>query len=214
MTILGYLFLALIGIYGAIGGFESHLLPVDKVFQITEHPQVDSPKPGDVLMGKVSIKGSTDVLDFSSSEVSFRYEGDQDETWYLIQQSSDPVKDGTLAVWDTTTIADGIYRLRVSVAFSDNRTVEVIIPNLRVRNYSPVETATPGPSTDLVQQPTEVKLTPTAATLPTPTNLPDNPAQVTSMRLVISLVQGAAFTIIIFVLLGIYLGLRAIRRRG
>ena len=217
MTTLGYLFLAIISIFGAIGGsgsLQSHVFP--KVLQVTEHPQVSSPKPGDVLIGKVNITGSTDVLDFQSAEVSFRYEGDTGDTWYLIQQSSDAVKDGTLAVWDTSTIADGIYRLRVSVILTDNRTVEVVIPNLRVRNYSTVETATPGPPANLAGQPTEIGPTSTATAVAyaTPTSLPDNPAQVTSLRLAFSLVQGAAFAAVCFVLLGIYLGLRAFRRRG
>jgi hypothetical protein len=215
MTTLSYLFLAIISFFGAIGGFgslQSHVFP--KLFQVTEHPQVSSPKPGDVLIGKVNITGSTDVLDFQSAEVSFRYEGDSGDTWYLIQQSSDAVKDGTLAVWDTSTIADGIYRLRVSVILADNRTAEVVIPDLRVRNYSTVETATPGPSANLAVQPTEIKPTSTVAAYATPTSLPDNPAQVTSLRLAFSLVQGAAFAAVCFVLLGVYLGLRAFRRRG
>ncbi len=165
-------------------------------------------------MGKVNITGSTDVLDFQSAEVSFRYEGDAGDTWYLIQQSSEPVKDGALAVWDTSTIADGSYRLRVSVILSDNRTVEVVIPNLRVRNYSTVETATPGLPANLTEQPTEIKPTSTVAVYSTPTTLPDNPAQVTSLKLTLSLVQGAAFAVVCFILLGIYLALRAIRRRG
>ena len=213
MNTLGYLLLAVLGIYGAIGGFGSHFY-LDRLFQVTEHPQITSPAPGDVLMGKVNIQGSTDVLDFQSAEVSFRYEEDQSDTWYLIQQSTDPVKDGTLAVWDTTTIADGIYRLRVNIALSGGRNTELTVANLRVRNYSPVETSTPGASVNLVSQPTQIAPTQTAATYPTPTNLPDNPAQVTSMKLAFSLVQGAVFTAIIFILLGIYLGLRAIRRRG
>ncbi len=212
MNALVSLFLALFSLYGAIGGYQSRLFP-DKTYQISEHPRVDTPQPGDVLMGKVSIKGSTDVLDFQSAEVSFRYEADAGETWYLIQQSSDAVRDGTLAVWDTTTIADGTYALRVRVALSVNRNVEVVIPYLRVRNYSPVETATPGAPHEGLQQPTEVKPTATAAVYPTPTDLPDNPAQITPVRLGFSLVQGAAFTIVSFVLLGIYLVLRAIRRR-
>jgi hypothetical protein len=213
MNTLGYLLLAVLGIYGAIGGFGSHFY-LDRLFQVTEHPQITSPVSGDVLMGKVNILGSTDVLDFQSAEVSFRYEEDQSDTWYLIQQSTDPVKDGTLAVWDTTTIADGIYRLRVNVALSGGRNVEATVANLRVRNYSPVETSTPGASVNFISQPTQIAPTQTAAAYPTPTNLPDNPAQVTSMKLAFSLVQGAAFTAIIFILLGIYLGLRAIRRRG
>jgi hypothetical protein len=216
MTTLNYFFLAIITIFGAIGGsgsLQSHIFP-DKVFQVNEHPQVVSPKPGDVLKGKVNVTGSTDVLDFQSVEISFRYEGDSGDTWYLIQQSSDPVKDGTLAVWDTSTIADGSYRLRVNVILSDNHTTEVVIPNLRVRNYSTVETATPGPSANLAEQPTEIKPTSTMAVLSTPTSLPDNPAQVTSLKLASSLVQGAAFAVVCFILLGIYLALRAIRRRG
>ncbi len=216
MTTLGYLFLAIFAIFGAIGGsggLQSHLF-LDKAYQITEHPQVASPKPGDVLIGKVNVTGSTDVLDFKSAEVSFRYEGDAGDTWYLIQQSSDPVKDGTLAVWDTSTIADGSYRLRVSVILSDNRTAEVVIPNLRVRNYSTVETATPGLPVGLTEQPTQIKPTSTVAVYVTPTSLPDNPVQVTSLKLVFSLVQGAVFAVVCFILLGIYLALRAIRRRG
>jgi hypothetical protein len=216
MTTLGYLFLAIFGIFGAIGGLgnlSGHLF-LNELFQITEHPQVVSPKPGDVLVGKVNVTGSTDVLDFQSAEVSFRYEGDTGNTWYLIQQSSDPVKDGTLAVWDTSTIADGIYRLRVSVILGDNRTTEVVIPDLRVRNYSTVETATPGPAANIAEKPTEIQPTATVAIFSTPTSLPDNPAQVTSLKLVFSLVQGAVFAVACFILLGIYLGLRAIRRRG
>jgi len=213
MNTLGYLFLALFGVFGAIGSFGSHVIQ-DKLFQVSEHPRVESPQPGDVLKGKVSIKGSTDVLDFQSAEVSFRYEDDPANTWYLIQQSSEAVQDGTLAVWDTTTIADGNYRLRVSVFLSDNRTNDVEIPNLRVRNYSQVETATPGTSVNIIQQPVEIQSTATVAPYPTPTNLPDNPAQVTSVRLIFSLVQGATITLIFFVLLGIYLGLRTMRRRG
>ena len=213
MNTLGYLFLALFGVFWAIGSFGSHVIQ-DKLFQVSEHPRVESPQPGDVLKGKVSIKGSTDVLDFQSAEVSFRYEDDPANTWYLIQQSSEAVQDGTLAVWDTTTIADGNYRLRVSVFLSDNRTNDVEIPNLRVRNYSQVETATPGTSVNIIQQPVEIQSTATVAPYPTPTNLPDNPAQVTSVRLIFSLVQGATITLIFFVLLGIYLGLRTMRRRG
>jgi hypothetical protein len=216
MTTLTYLFLAIFGIFGAFGGFASLQGPLflHEVYQITERPQVVSPKPGDVLIGKVNVNGSTDVLDFQSAEVSFGYEGDAGDTWYLIQQSSDPVKDGALAVWDTSTIADGSYRLRVSVILSDNRTAEVVIPNLRVRNYSTVETATPGLPAGITAQPTKIKPTSTVAVYSTPTSLPDNPVQVTSSKLAFSLAQGAAFAVVCFILLGIYLALRAIRRRG
>ncbi len=213
MNTFGYLFLAILGIFGAIGGFGGPVLLIAP-FQVTEHPQVVSPKPGDVLMGKVTVTGSTDVLDFKSAEVAFRYEGDAGNTWYLIQQSSEPVKDGALAVWDTSTIADGSYRLRVSVVLGDNRNVEVVIPDLRVRNYSTIETATPGPAVNPVEKPTEIKPTMTEAVISTPTSLPENPAQVTSLKLGYSLAQGAVFAVACFILLGIYLGLRAMRRRG
>ncbi|MGD0708713.1 MAG: hypothetical protein ABSA51_09695, partial [Anaerolineaceae bacterium] len=58
-------------------------------------------------------------------------------------------------------------------------------------------------------------ITPLATPVPpTPTAMPANPAQVTSSGITLSLITGAAFTLIVFILLGLYLGFqKAIHRR-
>lgn len=190
----------------------SFSLPFITLFQVADRPRIDSPHPGDVLQGVINVQGSTDVTDFQSADVAFSYEGDQSETWYLIQQSLDKVNQGVLASWDTTTIADGTYRLRIVVNQLNNHSVEMVVPNLRVRNYTPVETNTPELAKEDGVQQTLVLPTATRSIRPTSTDLPVNPAQVTSVRFSFSLVQGIVYSGILFALLGIYLAARKWRQ--
>ena len=118
-----------------------------------------------MLQGVVTIRGSSNETGFLSAEVDFTYAGDTTGTWFLIATDSQPVDSSTLATWDTTTITDGDYNLRLRVILSDGTHLDVIIPNLRVRNYTPIETPTPAPT---AVQPT---LTPTITLTPTPFHL-------------------------------------------
>jgi hypothetical protein len=68
-----------------------------------------------------------------------------DTGWYLIQTATDVGDDGRLGIWDTTSISDGNYRLRLLVTFSDGTTSEYIVDDIRVRNYSVMETSTANP---------------------------------------------------------------------
>jgi len=175
-------------------------------------PRLDTPRPGDALQGVVTITGSTDLENFRSAEVAFRYESDPENTWFLIQQSSQPVSNGPLAQWDTTTIADGSYRLRLQVLRSDGSLVETQVSGLRVRNYSPVETATPG--FDPAAESPGVTPSPTATLLPpTPTPFPPNPAQVTPEGLAFGLLQGGILGVALFLILAIVLAVRSLARR-
>ncbi len=187
-------------------------------FQSPAGPVITAPLPGAALQGLISITGTTALEGFSSSEVSYGYESDQTGTWFLLQQSRAPVTDGVLATWDTTTISDGNYRLRLQVILTDGRVQEVILRGLRVRNYSIIETSTP---TGVVETQVTLAVEPTATRTPaptisraTPTPLPVNPAEVTPASLVYSLLRGANLALIIFAALGLYLLLRRwIRRR-
>ena len=78
-------------------------------------PMITSPRPGEALQGVIAVQGSTDVLDFESAELSFAYQDGGEETWFLIANLKNPVEDQRLAEWDTTTIADGTYQLRLRV---------------------------------------------------------------------------------------------------
>lgn len=178
--------------------------------QRIDRPQISAPAAGDVLQGVVSVTGRTDVESFQSAEVAFRYEDDSADTWYLLSQSKEPVKGGELARWDTTTIADGNYRLRVQVTLQDGQVVETSVQSLRVRNYTAVETATaPAQAgTATATPPPEPSATPRA----TPTALQPNPARVTQGDLVSSWVRGGLFTLLAFLALGLYLSGRNARR--
>lgn len=175
---------------------------------------VASPQPGEVLQGVVPITGSTVTPDFLSYEVSFTYDREDSRTWFLIQQNNESVQDGNLAVWDTTTITDGDYRLRVQVFLRDGQSEDLIVGGLRVRNYTPAEQQ---PTSETLQMPSfqETDAIPTTSVTlpPSPTSLPENPAQITSKGLVNSLLTGLGLVVLIFLVFGLYLARRNSRRR-
>jgi hypothetical protein len=171
-----------------------------------EQPAILSPQQGQVVQGVVTILGSSNESGFGSSEIDFGYAGDTTGTWFLIAKGSQPVDSNTLATWDTTTITDGNYDLRLRVTLSDGTYLDAIVPNLRVRNYTPIETPTPAP-TEVQPTNTPTKtLTPTP--FPTPTPLPVNPAVLTPADISTSLVYGGLGAVILIIILGIYLWLR------
>ncbi len=172
-----------------------------------DQPQINTPAPGSALQGNITIQGTTNIPEFQYAEVAFSYAENQPESWFLIQQSKDPVINGVLATWDTTTIADGNYRLRLQVFLTDGSMLTSEIAGLRVRNYTPVETDTPTPST-LSNTPvivnTSTPILPTVTPRFTPTVFPPNPAQVQPSDLNGSIAIGIGAAIAIFILLALY----------
>ena len=169
-------------------------------------PAILSPQQGEVLQGVVTMRGSSSAAGFLSSEVDFTYAGDSTGTWFFIANGSQPVDSDTLATWDTTSITDGNYDLRLRVYLTDGTHLDAIIPNLRVRNYTPVETPTPAPTAIQPTLTPTVTLTPTP--FPTPTPLPLNPAVLTTKDISTSLAYGGLGAVIFIVIFGMYLWLR------
>ncbi len=183
-----------------------------------------SPQPGQALQGVISIMGRTSVSSFRSAEVLFGYANDPSQTWFFIAESTTPVDAGLLAEWDTSTITDGNYTLRLVVNRTDRSRVVMIVPGLRVRNYSPVETDTPTPiSTQAASatplpgngpQPTEQALPSATPIPPTLTPLPANPAVLSSRNITDVFVRGAAGTGIALAAIGLYLAIRKLFYRS
>jgi hypothetical protein len=167
---------------------------------------IRSPVAGQAMQGSVSIEGNSSVPGFVSAELAFAYAGDPTGTWFLIAEPNEPVQDGILAQWDTGAITDGDYDLRLRVSLEDGSHVESLVPGLRVRNYTPVETDTPTPVTPtLTQLPGETPaVTPTPEIRPSATPLPPNPAEVTRGDILRSLGKGALAILGLFALLGAY----------
>ena len=133
-------------------------------------------------------------------------------TWFLIAASDQPVSGGALAQWDTTGLSDGEYVLRLRVELQDGLSLEVQVPGLRVRNYTPVETATPEPAAPpppAVESPAPTPaptFTPPPAS--TPTGLPDNPVEIGDAQVYASLASGALFALLSFIIFGLVLWIR------
>ncbi|OIO90514.1 MAG: hypothetical protein AUK02_01065 [Anaerolineae bacterium CG2_30_58_95] len=169
---------------------------------LSSQVSIRSPQAGEALQGQVTITGNSNVAGFVSAEVSFSYTNDPTGAWFLIAASDQPVAQGTLAVWDTTTITDGLYTLRLRVTLADGDFVDAIAPDLRVRNYTLVETSTP---TAAPLQATPVpEATATATPYLTPTALPPNPAALSQSRIYASLGYGVVGALLFFLIFGVY----------
>jgi hypothetical protein len=169
-------------------------------------PKISSPEAGSALQGIVTITGSDNLAGRLYSEISFAYIGDTTATWFFIARIGESVEEGTLANWDTTRITDGNYVLRLRVYLGNDSYRDAGITNLRVRNYTPIETPTPAPT---AIKPTLVPtITATPAPFPTPTFLPPNQAIITSGDVFQSVAFGGIGAVILLFILGFYLWLR------
>jgi hypothetical protein len=175
------------------------------------------PSAGDALQGSVPVSGNTAVDGFLSAELTFAYADDPTDTWFLILESDQPTSNGDLVQWDTTTLSDGQYTLRLVVTLEDSSQLVATVENLRVRNYTPIETDTPAPTETPVPGNTPIPTqtpTPTVTPIPpTSTALPPNPAQLTSQDITLSLGKGALGATAVLAVIGLYAAVRkAIRR--
>ena len=172
-----------------------------------------SPQKDEVLQGKIDIVGTATGIGFQYAEVSFRFHNSESGTWFLISQISEPKIDELLASWDTSVIIDGNYQLKIQAYYEDGHTIELIIGNLRIRNYSAIETITP---TKIQTQ--MVESTKISSVITEPSNnkkqyatpLPKNELTIEIPEISVYAVRGAVIGILFLIIIGIWL---LIRRR-
>jgi hypothetical protein len=186
--------------------------------QQEEPPPVEilNPHVGQIIQGLVPISVKIDAVGFQSAQLDFGYEGDETQTWFLLSSSDRQDGEEPFAQWDTTTITDGDYRLRLTVRVSDGEPLVAMVSGLRVRNYTPYATDTSTPTATSIPGDTPVpSATPTPTETPHPptlTPLPTNPAVLSEATVYNSLGRGALFTLMVFCVLGLYFGLRILLR--
>jgi hypothetical protein len=100
------------------------------------------------------------------------------------------------------------------VILVDGRVAEVVVSNLRVRNYTPVETSVPEIVPVEQVEPTESPVPDYQLNAVQPTPLPTNPAVLTRRDLRSSALRGVAFVVGAAVLAGLYTSIRSAARRG
>jgi len=178
------------------------------------------PAPGDTLEGLVEISGLITLPGFNLWQLSFAYADNPTDTWFLLASGSEPLS-GPLHYWDTSTLTDGDYSLRLRVFFSDAYR-DVLVTPVRVRNYSQdtptpaptaAETGVPAPSA--TQAPPTATSTATRTPRLTPTPLPPNPVIVENEEIYTALLQGTGITGAAFLFFGIllYIGHKISHRR-
>jgi hypothetical protein len=180
---------------------------------------IDSPTTGQAVQGAVVVQGSNAVDGFQSYEIDFTDAGDPNQSWIPIQNSTEPIQDGIMAVWDTSAIADGDYNLRLLIFKTDGSRSEATVRGVLVRNNTPLEIGSASPtvmyvtlgpgmstSTPIPQGILQPAATPSPST---PAPLPTNPAEITAPQVMQTFGTGAALSIGVFVLLGAYVGIRA-----
>jgi hypothetical protein len=179
-------------------------------------PAITSPAAEDVLHGEVTISGRTDIPAFIFAQLEFAYAPNPTDTWFTIQTFSQPAAESTLAVWDSTSISDGNYVLRLRVTLEDGTFQEVMVPvtvmnDVALATPTFIPTSTAGPEI-AVQIPTPFLLaaspTPTDLPRPTPSPLPPNPASLGQNEIYGSLGRGALVMVGLFVFAGLIIRLR------
>lgn len=178
---------------------------------------INSPLPGQALQGSVPIAINLEAQEFQGIEISFAYQDDPTDTWFLIFQSDEEVSGADLPQWDTTTLTDGEYTLRVDLSRADGSQTSMFVPDLRVRNYTAIETDTPVPTETAAPGDTPVPTSTATATItpipPTGTPLPPNPAQLTTQDITLSLGKGALGAAAALALIGLYSAIKNAFRR-
>lgn len=167
-----------------------------------------SPGSGEVVRGVVQVTGSTGANSFASYNLAYAYESSDTTNWFPIADASQPVNSGILGSWDTSTITDGNYSLRLVVILQDSSQNEILTKNVQVRNYTSPE-STAGTGSTITEVPGQTQQTgPDEKALSEP-----NPASLEQIELKQAVIKGLAFGGGIIVLLGIYVLIRRASRR-
>jgi hypothetical protein len=121
--------------------------------QDTSSAQITSPQPGQGLFGSVTVTGTARHPQFQRYKVEFTSEETVTPEWFLIAEVTQQVTAGPLAQWNTSTIPDGRYQLRLRVILRDGTVVQATAAGLIISNQVPtplptvLQPATPIPAT-------------------------------------------------------------------
>ncbi len=141
---------------------------------IAQGPPISYPPETELIRGVVEVRGTATHADFWKYEVAAAPFGT--ENWFNIFISETPVVDGVLARWDTQTVPDGTYTLRLRVVRRDGNYDEFKVQRVLVANSLPTDTPTPevSPSPTVTPTPIPPTATPVFVTpdIPTPTPAP------------------------------------------
>ncbi|MCI0709677.1 MAG: pilus assembly protein N-terminal domain-containing protein, partial [Chloroflexi bacterium] len=127
----------------AFAGFPTFQAPPTQGVVVQQNIQIVSPITGATVSGNVSIFGSASHPQFVQYTVEWGPASNPNNLWYPItpQAITVPVVNGVLASWNTNTVPDGTYQIRLHVYLSNNTEItNAVVSNIRVRNNVPTNT--------------------------------------------------------------------------
>lgn len=92
---------------------------------------ITSPKAGDQIQGKITLKGTATIPNFGFYKYEFSPLGAN--TWAAIVASRKPIQNGDLGDWDTTAIATGDYQLRLVVTDNQGNELPACVIPVRIK---------------------------------------------------------------------------------
>lgn len=210
--------------------------PAHSLAQDEPTAEITAPTDGGGVSGVVEIRGSALSQPFVRYEVAFAYDPNPRGTWFTIGEPGlAPVRDDVLARWDTTAIADGVYVLRLRVYRDERRFSEAYVGRVVVRQDLPTATPFVRPTAALdgpvlTATPAGTSAAPAGPTV-TPIPLPPPDAlegdgvalgpgdggngrlSLTVSQIGAAFEQGARWALAAFVVLGAYVGIKALFKR-
>ncbi len=92
---------------------------------------ISVPKSGEEIRGSVELKGDADVPNFGFYKYEFAPLGSVE--WAAIEANRTPVKDGSLGKWDTSSIPQGDYQLRLVVTDNQGNELPACVIPIRIK---------------------------------------------------------------------------------
>lgn len=172
-----------------------------------------TPEDGQVVSGTVDVRGSLPEDDFGSAELAYSFNDGDTPNWFTIIRLDQPVHDATLGFWDTTTISDGTYRLKLVVYRANGDAEEVVLQGIQVANYTHIVEPTAAPVEVSATPTTKAPVTQQATLSPGPTQLPENPASIDPADIRLSLTSGVVLAVLMLIILGVYSFFRGLSRK-
>ena len=156
-----------------------------------------APPPGSTVSGAVEIQGRAVIPNFQFYKVEYSPLGR--DAWVLIgtDVTRAPIENGRLAVWQTTIVPDGTYRIRLHVVDVTGNYCELVLEPVQVSNVLPPEPEPPEATETPMLTVVPPQPTPTPSVgivvefLPAPSTpgaLPSRSAGVSSSDLVLTLI--------------------------
>lgn len=107
-----------------------------------------SPIPGNIVANNVQVLGAASHPQFLQYQVEYGPDPNPGNLWYpatgVVQAPLTTYS--LLGVWNTTTIPDGIYQLRLRVFLRDGTSLQTVVNSIRVQNQAPTPIPTNTPT--------------------------------------------------------------------